>query len=71
MYPKSLFSILLFTGVVLGCAVDRTPQFAPIPASAGAANLGPDGYAVEQFGGGAYMVTEGSYQGQYWCCSKG
>jgi hypothetical protein len=38
-------------------------QYAPIPASAAGIPLGPGGYGVQAFGKGAYMVTEGSYQG--------
>ena len=38
-------------------------QYAPIPTSAAGIPIGPGGYGVQDFGKGAYMVTEGSYQG--------
>ena len=36
--------------------------YAPLPATARGPDLGDQGYAVESFGGGAYMVTDGGYQ---------
>lgn len=38
-------------------------QYAPIPASAAGIPIAEAGYGVQAFGKGAYMVTEGSYQG--------
>jgi len=38
------------------------PQYAPLPAGAAGLTL-VNGYAVQDFGQGAYMVTDGSYQG--------
>lgn len=66
----SLLSALLFATGALACgglhvrAVDdAVPTFVPIPPSSASLPLGPGGYAVESYGKGAYMVTEGSYQG--------
>ena len=49
-------------GIYIGTLEDDV-QYAPIPASAVGIPLGPGGYGVQAFEKGAYMVTEGSYQG--------
>jgi hypothetical protein len=43
---------------------DIAPQYAPIPKSAEGLPHEPGSYAIESFGKGAYMVTEGAYQGR-------
>lgn len=60
-----LSSLCLFTfaTAVIGCGVDRAPQFAPVPDQAKGLPIGPEGYGIESYGKGAYMVTEGNYQG--------
>ncbi|TKA44244.1 hypothetical protein B0A49_13090 [Cryomyces minteri] len=64
----------LFSGVYAHVVAPRDPQsstaasinvptYASIDAaSALGAKIGPSGYYIEDFGGGAYMVTDGSYQ---------
>jgi hypothetical protein len=54
----------------LGCgsqrrATDDAPTFAPIPNGDESIPIGPGGWGIQPFGKGAYMVTEGSYQGIY------
>lgn len=69
MQLSPIFSALLLLPYVLTCgshyerSVDRAPQFASLPATAIGLQTGPGGYAVQSFGNGAYMVTEGAYQG--------
>ena len=70
MHLFKLLSVLAFSSLAITCGLSHraldnlAPQFAPIPASAAGLPLGSKGYAVESFGQGAYMVTEGSYQGK-------
>lgn len=47
------------------------PQYAPVPASALGAKIGPEGYVVESFGLGCYMVSEGAYQALFLVSDKG
>lgn len=67
----SSVSALSFAAVAWTCGLhgrdtfDTDPQFAPLPATAIGLPIDSKGYAVQDFGGGAYMVTEGSYQGMY------
>ncbi|XMA09953.1 hypothetical protein WAI453_002744 [Rhynchosporium graminicola] len=64
MYLGSLgLSIASLVTASLGCGIDRSPQFAPVPDSAKGIPIGPGGYGIESYGKGAYMVTEGNYQG--------
>ena len=79
-----LFSIYIWTLISIvncsvACGIDRAPQFAPIPSSAKSIDIGPGGYGIESYGKGAYMVTEGNYQGSHlihrrkeplWSCSS-
>ena len=70
MYFFSKFLTLTFVATqVLACGTGLharssgdTPQYAPLPAGAAGIPL-VHGYGVQDFGKGAYMVTDGSYQG--------
>jgi len=62
-------ALYLFASQTLACgpglhrrAVEDAPQYAPLPAGAAGIPL-VNGYGVQDFGQGAYMVTDGSYQG--------
>ncbi|KUJ17689.1 uncharacterized protein LY89DRAFT_684659 [Mollisia scopiformis] len=72
MRQSLIISVLSFAAASLACGlhglhgrdtIDSDPQFAPIPSTAVGIPLRPEGYAVQSFGGGAYMVTDGMYQG--------
>ena len=70
MYLFSTILALYFASQILACGPGlhiRIPeddrQYAPIPPSAAGIPIGLGGYGVQDFGKGAYMVTEGSYQG--------
>jgi len=63
-------SVLMMAAVALGCgsqrrATDDAPTFAPIPNGDESIPIGPGGWGIQPFGKGAYMVTEGFYQGIY------
>ena len=68
-------------GMVYSHAVERRadvapqpvpiPQYLPIPAAAKGNKIPASGYYVEEFGGGAYMVTEGLYQAQFYVSDRG
>lgn len=69
MYFFPALLALYLTSQTLACgsgihvrAANDAPQYAPIPAEAAGIPL-VNGYGVEDYGNGAYMVTEGSYQG--------
>lgn len=74
-------NILLKTAFALSLAIvpalthshdDETHAvFAPLPPTARSDPIGPSGWAVEDFGGGAYMVTEGSYQSLFLVSNEG
>jgi glyoxylase-like metal-dependent hydrolase (beta-lactamase superfamily II) len=57
-------SILLFSSLSTQCTIDDEIKtvFLPLPQTSASLHIGPDGYGVESFGKGAYMVTDGSYQ---------
>ncbi len=58
-----ILSAFIYAIVTTACGVDKVPQFAPIPGTAAGLPIGPGGYGIESYGKGAYMVTEGNYQG--------
>ena len=71
MHLNSIATVLVLAARTLACGLlhgrspgDTAPQFAPLPPTAVGLPLGPGGYAVQAFGKGAYMVTDGSYQGR-------
>ena len=47
------------------------PQYLPIPASAAGNKIPASGYYIEDFGNGAYMVTDGTYQAQFYVSTEG
>lgn len=65
--------LLLVCTALCDCQCDsvETQVFAPLPTTATGLTLGPGGYAVESFGQGAYMVTEGGYQSLFLVSDKG
>lgn len=74
MQLKSLLFISALIASVAPCGlhsihsrdyIDPDPQYAPVPAEALGAPIGPGGYGIEAYGNGAYMVTEGMYQGAF------
>ncbi|KAE9380157.1 Metallo-hydrolase/oxidoreductase [Stipitochalara longipes BDJ] len=74
---STLLTLYLFASQTLGCGPglhvrtsDDAPQYAPIPAGAGGIPL-VNGYGVQSFGQGAYMVTDGSYQAFFLVSTKG
>jgi glyoxylase-like metal-dependent hydrolase (beta-lactamase superfamily II) len=58
------FSALLFSTLSTQCSdhVETNTVFLPLPVTSTGLKIGPEGYAVESFGEGTYMVTDGSYQ---------
>lgn len=50
---------------------DDVPQYAPIPATAVGPVIPSTGYLVQSFGGGAYVVLDGSYQSLFFVSTKG
>jgi hypothetical protein len=77
MHFFSTILALYFASQTLACGpglhirtLEDDIQYAPIPASAEGIPIGIGGYGVQAFGKGAYMVTEGSYQG-LWIYSLG
>lgn len=74
---KTLFSIfssvLFFSSLAIQCSIqdEENDVFLPLPATSKGLAIGPEGYAVESFGGGVYMVTDGSYQCLFVASTKG
>lgn len=70
MFSSYLLTLTLLIIQVTSCGLhhrqisDAVAQYAPIPSEAASLPLNSDGYAIEAYGKGAYMVTEGSYQGK-------
>ena len=64
---KCVWFLTLVTFVSPHCLVEDglETKFAPITSGAVGLPLNAAGYAIESFGGGAYMVTEGNYQGTF------
>ena len=56
---------------VLEQRTEVVPQYLPIPSSAAGNTIPASGYYVEHFGNGAYMVTEGLYQAQFFVSTEG
>ncbi|KAL0637297.1 hypothetical protein Q9L58_003781 [Maublancomyces gigas] len=50
---------------------DDAPQYAPVPATAIGPVIPSTGYLVQSFGGGAYVVLDGSYQSLFFVSTKG
>lgn len=50
---------------------DDAPQYAPVPATAVGPKIPDTGYLVQSFGGGAYVVLDGSYQSLFFVSTKG
>ena len=58
-----IFYILCFS---LGLSVQESARYAPIPQTGNGLPIDPKiGYAVENFGAGAYMVTDNIYQAMF------
>jgi glyoxylase-like metal-dependent hydrolase (beta-lactamase superfamily II) len=72
---KNLLSLLasafLFISLSIQCASDLHGVFLPVPATSTGLALNAQGYAIENFGKGVYMVTDGSYQCLFVVSSKG
>ncbi|PVH91541.1 Metallo-hydrolase/oxidoreductase, partial [Periconia macrospinosa] len=56
------FSLLTASVVSLSHLPEVTEVWAPLPPLAQGDIIGASGYAIEAFGQGAYMITEGTYQ---------
>ncbi|KAF5697387.1 maltose fermentation regulatory MAL33, partial [Fusarium mundagurra] len=56
------FSSWTASAVAVSHLWEKTEVWAPLPPLAQPDPIGPSGYAVEAFGHGAYMVTEGQYE---------
>ena len=56
------FSSLAASAVSLGYLPEETEVWAPLPPLAQGDTIDASGYALEAFGQGAYMITEGTYQ---------
>ncbi|KAL9631926.1 MAG: hypothetical protein Q9164_005628 [Protoblastenia rupestris] len=50
---------------------DTITQYLPIPPTSVGPKIGPEGYRVDPFGKGAYMVTDGGYQALFLVSDKG
>lgn len=74
---KTLFSllssVLLFSSLAAQCSIQDEPNdvFLPLPETSKGLAIGPEGYVTETFGGGVYMVTDGSYQCLFVVSTKG
>ena len=74
MRCNSLFAALLLSTPLSAHVIakrDDVPQYVPIPPSALGNKIPAEGYYVENFGQGAYMVTEGLYQAQFYVSTMG
>lgn len=70
----SLFlSVILFTSLASQCSIEEEVNdvFLPLPETSKGLAIGPEGYVTESFGGGVYMVTDGSYQCLFIVSTKG
>jgi glyoxylase-like metal-dependent hydrolase (beta-lactamase superfamily II) len=63
-------ALLSTTSRIIAKAAD-VPKYAPIPAGGIGPDIPPEGYRVEAFGGGAYMLTESQYQVLFVVSTKG
>ncbi|KAF2098762.1 Metallo-hydrolase/oxidoreductase [Rhizodiscina lignyota] len=69
-----LFIFSLFFGTVWSvCSHEEevTEKFDTLPAAVNAPTIPPEGYLVEDFGSGTYIVTEGSYQALFLVSTEG
>jgi glyoxylase-like metal-dependent hydrolase (beta-lactamase superfamily II) len=59
-----IYSAFLFSSLSYQCSVDDEINsiFLPLPVTSIGLTIGSSGYAVEHYGGGTYMVTDGFYQ---------
>jgi glyoxylase-like metal-dependent hydrolase (beta-lactamase superfamily II) len=74
LFPTLIVAISLFAGEALSfCShtTELSDVYAPLPPTALGPTIGPSGYDVEAFGGGAYMVTDGSYQALFLVSDRG
>jgi len=75
MQLSIVISALSLLCIVCSHAVQRraeiVPQYLPIPPSAAGNKIPASGYYVEDFGQGAYMVTDGGYQAQFYVSTHG
>ena len=65
-----LFACIPFILSVLA-ATDTTTTYAPIPSTGQGPKTNKDGWRVEAFGGGAYMVTDNQYNGLFFVSTAG
>jgi len=65
------FSLLTASAVSLSHLPEETEVWAPLPPLAQGVIIDASGYAVEAFGHGAYMITEGTYQALIVISNKG
>lgn len=48
-----------------------TQVFAPLPEGIDEAEVGPEGYTVQSFGGGAYLVASGTHEAMFFASDEG
>jgi glyoxylase-like metal-dependent hydrolase (beta-lactamase superfamily II) len=66
----SLASVFLGAAWLACAHSDSVITYAPVPPTASAPPVNSEGYRVQSFGGGAYMLTDGTYQSAFFVTPK-
>ncbi|KAL7795948.1 beta-lactamase-like protein [Trichoderma ceciliae] len=66
----SLASISLGAAWLARAHLDSVITYAPLPSTASGPPVNSEGYRVQSFGGGAYMLTDGTYQSLFFVTPK-